>query len=87
MVKSKKFTWGTLKKFINKLPESELKKEVNWWGEERGGKINFAHTLEEDYVITDYGCEPASVQEYEDGEEPYPIAYKKGTPILNTDWE
>jgi hypothetical protein len=82
---TKKFTWGELKKFINKLPAKELKKEVVWWGEEEGGKISSAYQLDEDYVATDYGCEPASVQEYDDGDEPYEVAYKEGTPILSAD--
>ena len=84
-MRKKKFTWADLKKFANKLPPKELKKEVIWWGEERGGKIDFANQLDEDFVETDYGCEPASVQEYEKDEEPYPLAYRKGTPILHTD--
>ncbi len=85
MEQKEKFTWADLKKFVNELPEQELSKEVIWWGEERGGNINFAECLAEDYVITDYGSEPLSVQEEpEDGEE-WEIAYKKGTPILHTD--
>ena len=85
MQEEKKYTWKQLKEFCNSLPENELEKEVVWWGEERGGSIDFADQLSEDYVITDYGCEPASVQEYETWEEPYEIAYPKGTPILHTD--
>lgn len=83
--KVKAITWRKLKKFCNSLPEKELKKPVQWWGEERGGDIQSAYQLPEDYVQTDYGCEPASVQEYEEGDEPYEIAHKKGTPILHTD--
>lgn len=85
MSKAKKFTWAKLKEFANRLPESELKKEVIWWGDETGGKITSAYTLDEDYCQTDYGCEPASVQEYEEGCEPYPITHPKGTPILSED--
>jgi hypothetical protein len=81
----KKFTWGDLKSIINELPTSELEKQVVWWGEEVGGTINKVLILDEDYVATDYGCEPASVQEYEEGDEEYPIAYEKGTPILMED--
>lgn len=85
MSEEKKFTWSDLKNFVNTLPEDELKNPVLWWGEERGGEINNAMQLDEDYVVTDYGCEPLSVQEpLEDGEE-LEVAYKKGTPILGTD--
>lgn len=83
--KDKKYTWGDLKKFVNKLPPQELKKAVRWWGEERGGEVKFADRLEEDYVRTDEGCEPASVQDYEEGDEHYPIIFSKGTPIISVD--
>lgn len=82
---NKKFTWANLKEFANSLPEEELKKEVIWWGEEEGGRIDGAYQLSEDFVTTDYGCEPASVQEYEEGDEPYEVTHPKGTPILQTD--
>lgn len=80
--KEQKFTWGDLKKFINEIPESELSKEVVWWGDERGGKIYSAFQLDEDHVKTEEGIEPLSV--IEDGYE-YGVTYKKGTPILGTD--
>lgn len=85
MSKTKKFTWGDLKTFVNNLSPKVLKKEVVWWGDETGGNIIGAFELGEDYVQTDYGCEPASVQEYEPGDDPYPVAYKKGHPILSAD--
>lgn len=83
--KKEPFTWQALKNFCNSLPEEHLKKEVVWWGEERGGKVDSAFQLPEDYVVTDYGCEPASAQEYEDGEEPLEVVYPLGFPILSTD--
>jgi hypothetical protein len=82
---NKKFTWANLKEFANSLPEEELQKEVIWWGDECGGQIDGAHQLEEDYVTTDYGCEPASAQEYDEGDDPYEVTHPKGTPILQTD--
>ena len=78
----KAISWRKLKEFCNSLPDSELDKEVIWSGEEEGGKITSAEQVEEDYVQTDYGCEPASVQEYEEGDEEYPVCWPKGTPIL-----
>lgn len=75
-------TWKQLKEFCNGLPESELEKLVIWTDEEEGGRIVSVEQLEEDYVQTDYGCEPASVQEYEEGEEEYPVCLTKGSPIL-----
>jgi hypothetical protein len=81
----KSISWKELKDFANSLPEEELSKAVVWMGEERGGRIGLAECMDEDYVQTDYGVEPASVQEYEEGDEHYPTIYKKGTPILYTD--
>lgn len=76
-------TWRSLKEFINSLPEEFLDGSVHWWGDEKGGDIQSVHRLDEDYVETDYACEPASAQEYKDDEEPYPVAHVKGTPILS----
>lgn len=74
-------TWTDLKKFANSLPEKELQKDVIWWGEEKGGKIESITRLKEDYVSTaDCGCEPLSVLEDEDE---WDAVYKKGTPIIN----
>ena len=85
MCANKSFTWKDLKDFCNQLPEEELNNTVKWWGEERGGNVLLADRLDEDFVQTDYGCEPASVQEYEEGQDPYPVVFKKGTPILSID--
>lgn len=82
---AKKFTWGDLKQFANSLPEEELQKDVIWWGDECGGQIDGVYQLPEDFVTTDYGAEPASVQEYEDGDEEYEVTHPKGTPILLAD--
>ena len=85
--KQKYLTWGELKAFCNTLTTPlDLNKHVQWWGDERGGKINSVERLEEDYVTTDYGCEPLSVQEKPiEGEEQYPVTHPKGTPILFTE--
>jgi hypothetical protein len=85
MSDQKAITWKELKEFCNSLPETELEKPVQWWGEEISGKVVKAHQLEEDYVTTDYGCEPASVQEYEDDDDPYEVTHPKGTPMLEMD--
>ncbi len=76
------FTWRKLKEFINSLPESELDKNILWWGEEIGGSIKDAYQLEEDFVSTDDGYEAVSLQKpLKEGKE-YDIAFKKGTPII-----
>jgi len=78
----KPISWQQLKDFCNSLPAEELNKPVIWSGEEAGGEIISVERVEEDYVQTDYGCEPASVQEYEEGDEHYPVVWAKGTPVL-----
>lgn len=81
------FTWSDLKTFVNSLPDELLSEKVMWWGEEKGGTIDNAWRLSEDYVSTDYGCEPLSVQDpVEEGEEKWEVAYPKGTPVLYTDY-
>lgn len=79
-----KFTWGDLKAFCNSLPEEYLSKQVMWCGEERGGNIDSAERVEEDFMQTDYGWEPRSVQEPEDLEG-MEVALEKGSPLLYTD--
>lgn len=74
-----------MKDFVNQLSSLQLKKHINWWGEERGGKVIDVYCLQEDFCQTDYGIEPASVQEYEEGDKPYPITHPKGTPIISVD--
>lgn len=83
--KSKNLTWGKLKELCDQLSPDELKGIVKWIGEERGGNVVSAERVEEDYVQTDYGCEPAWVQEYLEGDEHYPICWPKGMPILFVD--
>lgn len=80
-----RYTWSDLKNFCNSLPEEELEKQVHWWGDERGGKVYRAYQLPEDFIETDYGCEPLSAQEPPEDDEEYVISYAKGTPILDTD--
>jgi hypothetical protein len=82
MKKQKMRTYGQLKYFLNTLPEKELKKEVILSGEEIGYGVTGFDQIEEDYVQTDYGVEQASVQEYAPGDDPYPIVWKKGTPVI-----
>jgi hypothetical protein len=85
--KSTELTWRELKEFINALPDEQLSNSVIWWGEERGGIINTVFVLEEDYVRTEEGCEPLSVQEpLEEGDEELQVILKKGYPILSTDF-
>jgi hypothetical protein len=82
----KYITWGELKEFCNKLPDSQLKKHIHWWGEEKGGSVSRVYQLPEDFVTTDYGLEPLSVQEPpEEGEDQYSVTHPKGTPILEVD--
>lgn len=86
MENAKKYTWQQLKDFCNNLPAEYLDKPVTWWGEEQGGEIVSAHQLSEDYVTTDYGCEPLSAQdEPEEGEEQYEVTHPKGFPIISID--
>lgn len=76
------WTYRQLKEFLNKLPENELDKQISLSGEEVGYGVTGAGQLEEDYVQTDYGVEPGSVQEYEPDDEPYPVIWEKGTPVI-----
>lgn len=85
MSEGKAITWKELKEFANSLSDEQLQAPVRWWGEEMSGCVFKAHQLEEDYVTTDYGCEPASVQEYDEGDEPYEVTHPKGTPMLEAD--
>jgi hypothetical protein len=80
------FTWGDLKNFANELPVEELKKEVIWVGEERGGKICSSERLPEDYGTDDYYLCPVSIlkESAEEGEE-IKVLYQKGTPMLYED--
>lgn len=82
---TKPITWQQLKDFANALPKHQLRKGVQWWGEERSGKITRAYRLKEDHCQTDDGIETACSQEYEEGDEPPPITHPKGTPMLDVD--
>jgi hypothetical protein len=81
----KQFTWADLKDFCNSLSPEQLNNKVMFWGEDTSGPVLGTEELKEDYVLTDYGYEPAAVQEYEEDDEPYDIALPKGTPIINVD--
>lgn len=80
---NKQLTWQELKDFVNKLTHEQLNDVVRFWGEEIGGIIDSVEQLPEDFVETDYGMEPASVQEYEEGDEHCEVILPKGTPIFN----
>lgn len=82
---TEKLTWRKLKETINEIPDNLLDQTVLWWGEEKGGDVISIDILEENYVRTDYGYEPASVQEYEEGDEPYPVVREKGSAIFSID--
>lgn len=82
MKKIESITYKQLKQFLDSLPENELEKQVIISGEEEGYYLTSVDTCKEDYVQTDYGIEPASVQEYEPDEEPWPVTWEKGTPVL-----
>tara|TARA_B100000378_G_scaffold203508_1_gene166882 strand:+ start:1332 stop:1592 length:261 start_codon:yes stop_codon:yes gene_type:complete len=78
-------SWADLKAFANQLNEDQLTKPVRWWGDEKGGEIAFAKTLEEDYVNeTGDGVEPISSYkddpDYQDFE--IEVVFEKGYPIL-----
>lgn len=85
MSDQKCISWAQLKEFCNSLSDEQLQKPVQWWGEEVSGYVFKVHQLEEDFVTTDYGCEPASVQEYEEGDDPYEVTHPAGTPMLEVD--
>lgn len=88
MNKAKQLTWRELKEFANQVSEEHLDSKVIWWGDGRGGVINTAEFLTENYVdFSGEGMEPESDYkgtEYEN-EKPDHIL-RKGTPILNTDF-
>lgn len=86
--KDKVFTWADLKKIVNKMPAKLLKGEVRWWGEEKGGTVQYVHILEEDYHDDgDVGTMPKSImlENLEPGEDEYDLVFEKGTHILNVD--
>jgi hypothetical protein len=75
-------TWAELKEACNKIPESQLNEPVRWWGDERGGKINYTKPLKEDMVMTDEGWEP---KQYQESENDYTEEMPKGYLVLYTD--
>lgn len=83
-------TWDQLKEFCNRIPERFLSEPVRWWGDELGGIIGGGMILDEDYVKTDEGWEPKSVQEVtrwttqEDIDKMETL--QAGTPVLQTDF-
>jgi hypothetical protein len=82
-----KFTWGDLKKVINKLPEEELNKEVIVWNEESGCRITEVEILNEDYYQDEECCIPESELKHilkEEGEtmDTHPLVLKKGSAVL-----
>lgn len=86
MSETRSITWQQLKDFCNALPEEQLDKTVIWWGEEQGGDVASVYTLSEDFVTTDYGCEPLSAQDpVGEDEEPWEVSHPKGTPIISVD--
>jgi hypothetical protein len=87
----KKFTWADLKKFVNSLPEKELRKPVRIWREDEGLIIGSAWQLEENYHDTGEGCCGRSELNEQDWKELKADGYgklvhKKGTPIMQEDF-
>lgn len=79
---NKKFTWQELKDIVNSLDEEQLKNAVTWWGDERGGRIEAVEILNEDYV-DDQDGHSMPISEWEsETDEKTEIIFKKGTPIL-----
>lgn len=85
-MKKEKFTWQNLKDVVNTLNEEQLKNEVIWWGDERGGKIVYVEILNDDYVDDgDCGVMPLKDWNSEiDGSAE--IKIKKNTPILCSEY-
>ncbi len=93
MAKSNKYTWADLKKLIDKLEPAQLKQEIRWWGEERGGKIINVSKLKEDHTDIGDNWEPVSDYKGEKGWDDKPLdlydgssnILPKGTPIIYVD--
>lgn len=91
--KDEKFTWADLKKIVNKMPASALKREVVGWKEESGVVVTGVMILKEDYLYDgDEGCAPRSTlqdaiaEAKKDGwEDEYHVVHPKGTRILDVE--
>lgn len=64
--KEKKFTWETLRKIANSIPEDRIKDEVIIWTDRDDDASAFAvkcvERLSEDYIFDgDEGCAPRSI--------------------------
>jgi hypothetical protein len=87
--------WKELKEFCNRLPESELEKNVILWREDEAITDINAEQLEESYYFdpeSDMGCFPESQAKlfitedesaYPNGMDTFEKAYDKGHPILS----
>lgn len=81
-------TWSELKDFCNKLPESQLTRNVILWREDEGINKIEPVILEDDYYIDEEntcdGCFPES--EASEPIECYKKVYDKGDAILMEDF-
>lgn len=77
-------TFKDLKTALDRATPEQLSKPVLWWGEERGGVINFIFSLDEDYGKDNYGYHPLSSYDEEYKEDIIEIL-PKGTLVLSTD--
>lgn len=88
MAKSKSFTWKDLKVICNSLNEEQLKMDVHWIGEERGGPVESLEIFEEDMISpSGDGVEPKSsyANDKDFNVEEEEVIFAKGTPILWVD--
>lgn len=78
-------TFAELQAQLNTLTPEQLAMEVEWSGDERGGKVHRLWIAEEDWIGTEDGdCEPRSVVDPEDAS-CASVIIPKGTPQLLVD--
>jgi hypothetical protein len=78
-------TFADLKAELAKLTPAQLAVEVEWSGDERGGKVQMLWIAEEDWLGTEDGdCEPRSVLDPEDAASAM-VIIPAGTPQLLVD--
>ena len=91
MKKEHLFTWGDLKKAVNRIPDQLLKEPVRiWTDDEQCFVISDVERLKEDYVFDgDEGVCPKSImksgdpKDWEENKDEYYTVYPKGCRIIN----
>lgn len=79
------FTWRDVKEIVDGLPNEMLNETVTWWGDGRGGKVDFIRILGEDFYSYGEYEKPESNFANESEKEGWMLSFKKGTPIISLD--